>query len=52
MVKKASSFAALGGLVLKFVGSQAGMLAVAGALLLCGAASVLAIKELRPKKQQ
>ncbi|MBO4842255.1 MAG: SLC45 family MFS transporter [Bacteroidales bacterium] len=44
--------AALGGLVLKFVGSQAGMLAVAGALLLCGAASVLAIKELRPKKQQ
>jgi len=38
--------AALGGLVLKAVGgSQAGMLAIAGILLLCGAASVLAIRE-------
>ena len=38
--------AALGGLVLKAVGgSQAGMLVVAGVLLLCGAVSVLGIKE-------
>ena len=38
--------AALGGLVLSAVGgSQAGMLAIAGLLLLCGAASVLAIRE-------
>ncbi|MCR5710342.1 MAG: SLC45 family MFS transporter [Bacteroidales bacterium] len=38
--------AALGGLVLKAIGgSQAGMLVIAGVLLLCGAASVLAIKE-------
>ena len=38
--------AALGGLVLKAIGgSQAGMLVIAGALLLCGAVSVLAIKE-------
>ena len=38
--------AALGGLVLSAVGgSQAGMLAIAGILLLCGAASVLAIRE-------
>jgi len=44
--------AAFGGLVLKFVGSQAGMLAAAGVLLLCGAVSVFAIQELRPKKQQ
>ena len=44
--------AAFGGLVLKVVGSQAGMLAVAGALLLCGAVSVLGIKELRHQKQQ
>ena len=43
--------AALGGLVLKGVGgSQAGMLVIAGALLLCGAVSVLAIKEARPRK--
>ena len=38
--------AALGGLVLKAIGgSQAGMLVIAGTLLLCGAVSVLAIKE-------
>ena len=38
--------AALGGLVLKALGgSQAGMLVIAGVLLLCGAVSVLAIKE-------
>ena len=38
--------AALGGLVLKAIGgSQAGMLVVAGILLLCGALSVLAIRE-------
>ena len=38
--------AALGGLVLKAIGgSQAGMLVVAGILLLCGAVSVLAIRE-------
>ncbi|MBQ4191358.1 MAG: MFS transporter [Clostridiales bacterium] len=38
--------AALGGLVLKAIGgSQAGMLVIAGVLLLCGAVSVLAIKE-------
>ena len=38
--------AALGGLVLRAVGgSQAGMLVIAGVLLLCGAASVLAIHE-------
>ena len=38
--------AALGGLVLRAVGgSQAGMLVIAGVLLLCGAASVLAIRE-------
>ena len=42
--------AALGGLVLKLVGSQAGMLAVAGVLLLCGAASVLGIRELKTKQ--
>ena len=43
--------AALGGLVLKGIGgSQAGMLVIAGALLLCGAVSVLAIKEARPRK--
>ena len=43
--------AALGGLVLKAIGgSQAGMLVIAGALLLCGAVSVLAIKEARPRK--
>ena len=38
--------AALGGLVLSAVGgSQAGMLVIAGVLLLCGALSVLAIKD-------
>ncbi|MBR1538363.1 MAG: SLC45 family MFS transporter [Bacteroidales bacterium] len=38
--------AALGGLVLRAVGgSQAGMLVIAGILLLCGAVSVFAIKE-------
>ena len=37
--------AALGGLVLNLVGSQAGMLVAAGVLLLCGAVSVLAIRE-------
>ena len=38
--------AAFGGLVLRAVGgSQAGMLVVAGVLLLCGAVAVLAIKE-------
>ena len=38
--------AAFGGLVLKAIGgSQAGMLVAAGILLLCGAASVLAIRE-------
>ena len=41
--------AAFGGLVLKFVGSQAGMLAAAGVLLLCGAVSVFAIQELKHK---
>ena len=41
--------AAVGGLVLKLVGSQAGMLATAGVLLLCGAVSVLAIQELKHK---
>jgi len=42
--------AALGGLVLKGIGgSQAGMLVIAGVLLLCGAVSVLAIKEARPQ---
>jgi maltose/moltooligosaccharide transporter len=41
--------AAFGGLVLKLVGSQAGMLAAAGVLLLCGAVSVLAIQELKHK---
>jgi hypothetical protein len=35
--------------VLKLVGSQAGMLAAAGVLLLCGAVSVLAIQELKHK---
>ena len=43
--------AAFGGLILKAVGSQAGMLVAAGVLLLCGAVSVLGIKELKPKKQ-
>jgi maltose/moltooligosaccharide transporter len=43
--------AAFGGLVLKVIGSQAGMLAAAGVLLLCGALSVLGIKELRHKQQ-
>ena len=42
--------AAFGGLVLKLVGSQAGMLAAAGVLLLCGAVSVLAIQELKHKQ--
>ena len=38
--------AAFGGLVLRAIGgSQAGMLVIAGILLLCGAASVLAIRE-------
>ena len=38
--------AALGGLVLRAIGgSQAGMLVIAGVLLLCGAVSVLAIRE-------
>jgi maltose/moltooligosaccharide transporter len=41
--------AAVGGLVLKLVGSQAGMLAAAGVLLLCGAVSVFAIQELKHK---
>ena len=41
--------AAFGGLVLKLVGSQAGMLAAAGVLLLCGAVSVFAIQELKHK---
>ena len=41
--------AAFGGLVLKLVGSQAGMLATAGVLLLCGAVSVFAIQELKHK---
>ena len=42
--------AALGGLVLKAIGgSQAGMLVIAGVLLLCGAVSVLAIQELKHK---
>ena len=46
--------AAVGGLVLKLVGSQAGMLAAAGVLLLCGAVSVFAIQELKhkPNKNQ
>ncbi len=43
--------AAFGGLVLKLVGSQAGMLAAAGVLLLCGALSVYAIQELKHKQQ-
>ncbi len=43
--------AAFGGLVLKVVGSQAGMLVAAGVLLLCGAVSVLGIKELKQKQQ-
>jgi len=44
--------AALGGFLLKAIGgSQAGMLAVAGVLLLCGAVSVLAIQELKHKTQ-
>ncbi len=43
--------AAFGGLVLKVVGSQAGMLVAAGVLLLCGAVSVLGIKELKHKQQ-
>ncbi len=43
--------AAVGGLVLKTIGgSQAGMLVVAGILLLCGAVSVLAIREAKAKK--
>jgi maltose/moltooligosaccharide transporter len=42
--------AAFGGLVLKLVGSQAGMLAAAGVLLLCGAVSVQAIQELKHKQ--
>ena len=42
--------AAFGGLVLKAIGgSQAGMLVVAGILLLCGALSVLAIREAKAK---
>ena len=45
--------AALGGLVLKGIGgSQAGMLVIAGVLLLCGAVSVLAIKEARPQSSK
>ncbi len=43
--------AAFGGVVLKLVGSQAGMLAAAGVLLLCGALSVYAIQELKHKQQ-
>ena len=43
--------AAFGGLILKAVGSQAGMLVAAGVLLLCGAVSVLGIKELKHKQQ-
>ena len=44
--------AALGGLVLKAVGgTQAGMLVIAGVLLLCGAASVLAIREAKRQYQ-
>jgi len=44
--------AALGGLVLKAIGgSQAGMLVIAGGLLLCGAVAVLGIKEARPKSK-
>ena len=44
--------AALGGLVLKAVGgTQAGMLVIAGVLLLCGAASVLAIREAKRQNQ-
>ena len=43
--------AAFGGLILKAVGSQAGMLVAAGVLLLCGAVSVLGIKELKQKQQ-
>ena len=41
--------AAFGGLILKAVGSQAGMLVVAGILLLCGAVAVLGIKEAAKK---
>ena len=42
--------AAIGGLVLRAIGgSQAGMLVVAGILLLCGAVSVLAIREAKAK---
>ena len=45
--------AALGGFLLKAIGGQqAGMLALAGVLLLCGAVSVLAITELKHKSQQ
>ena len=45
--------AALGGFLLKAIGGQqAGMLALAGVLLLCGAVSVLAITELKHKTQQ
>ncbi len=44
--------AALGGLVLKAVGgTQAGMLVIAGVLLLCGAVSVLAIREAKQQNQ-
>ena len=43
--------AAFGGLILKLVGSQAGMLVAAGVLLLCGALSVLGIKELKQKQK-
>ena len=44
--------AALGGLVLKAIGgSQAGMLVIAGVLLLLGAVAVLGIKEARPKRK-
>ena len=43
--------AALGGFLLKAIGgSQAGMLAIAGVLLLCGALSVLGIRELKSNK--
>ena len=43
--------AALGGLVLKAIGgTQAGMLVIAGILLLCGAVAVLGIKEAKVKR--
>jgi maltose/moltooligosaccharide transporter len=43
--------AALGGFLLKAIGgSQAGMLAIAGVLLLCGAVAVLGIQELKHKQ--